>query len=324
VNRRVPRSANHPLLDPEYSELIRSGQLALLRTINPDEIPAFRGERESQPIEALIGARRIHHETVTVRTSGLPVTILTPDDGRQVKGWVLAIHGGGLVVGDRLTGIEFTFDWVEKLSLGVVTPEYRLAPEHPYPAALEDCDRALAWALDYIAERNESALPLILSGVSAGGALAVALTLTLKDRGDPAFAGLLLQAPMLDHRNDTISARQFAGFGQWDQESNAAGWSAYLGPAFPHETAPYASPALATDLSGMPPTFIDVGSAETFRDEDVTFASSLWAAGVQAQLAVWPGGVHGFDRVAPDTKLARIAVAVRNEWLTRIVQDHTG
>ncbi|CAN5394623.1 alpha/beta hydrolase [soil metagenome] len=316
----VTERSERPPLDREYDELVTSGNLVLLRTIRPTDVAQLRQEFASPPIEQLIGDRPIRHEDFVVPESGMPVSVLTPVDA-AIRGWVFAVHGGGLIVGDRYTGIEFVFDWIEQLGLAVVTPEYRLAPEHPYPAALTDCDHALAWARAHFAASGSSSLPLVLSGVSAGGALATALALTLRDRGEHALSALLLQAPMLDHRNESVSSRQFSGTGQWDRESNDTGWGAYLASSPTEVVTPYMSPALATDLTGLPPTFIDVGSAELFRDEDVAFASALWAAGVEAQLVVWPGGVHGFDRVAPATTLARGARTVRNEWLARVIES---
>jgi len=300
----------------------------LLGTILPGDVTKLRADFVSAPIEETIGRRAIRHEKATVPESGMMISILTPSN-RPIRGCVFAVHGGGLVVGDRYSGIEFTFDWIEHLGLAVVTPEYRLAPEHPYPAALDDCEHAFAWTRHYLATSGYGSVPLVLSGVSAGGTLAAALALTFRDRGDISVSGLMLQAPMLDHRNMSVSSRQFSGTGQWDRESNTTGWDAYLAGTSTgtgtgtgtgaRELTAYMSPALATDLTGMPPTFIDVGSAEVFRDEDVAFASALWAAGVDAQLAVWPGGVHSFDRFAPNTALATAARTVRNEWLGRLV-----
>lgn len=319
-----PERFERPPIDSEYVNLVASGELVLMSTILPGDVAKLRAESVSAPIEETIGDRAIRHETATVPESGMLVSIFTPSNG-PVRGCVFAVHGGGLVVGDRHSGIEFTFDWIEQLGLSVVSPEYRLAPEHPYPAALTDCAHALEWTTKYLGASGHGAVPLVLSGVSAGGTLAAALALTLRDRGDTSISGLMLQAPMLDHRNVSVSSRQFSGTGQWDRESNQTGWDAYLAgtgagtsPGAEEITA-HMSPALATDLTGMPPTFIDVGSAEVFRDEDVAFASALWAAGVDAQLAVWPGGVHSFDRFAPNTALAKAACTVRNDWLGRLI-----
>ena len=128
----------------------------------------------------------------------------------------------------------------------------------------------------------------------------------------------LLMSPMLDDRDATVSARQYSGTGSWSRESNDTGWNALLGERRKTDAVSiYAAPARATDLSGLPPAFIDVGSAEVFRDEDVAFASRLWASGVQAELHVWAGGFHIFDGAAPAAALSRAALAARDAWVRR-------
>ncbi|GAB2497814.1 hypothetical protein GCM10027031_00990 [Corynebacterium atrinae] len=127
---------------------------------------------------------------------------------------------------------------------------------------------------------------------------------------------------MLDDRNNSYSALQMEGLGFWDRSSNLAGWTALLGEARgSDDVSQYAAPARATDLSGLPPTFIDVGSAETFRDEDVAYANGIWQAGGTAELHVWPGGFHGFDGLAPHTALSQTAKAARLDWLRRLYQS---
>ncbi len=129
-------------------------------------------------------------------------------------------------------------------------------------------------------------------------------------------------APMLDDRNDSASVVQMAGRDTWDRTSNEFGWTALLGDARggPH-VSPHAAAARATDLSGLPPTFLDVGSAETFRDEVVDFAARTWRAGGRAELHVWPGGFHGYDVLAPDAAISREARAARLTWLRRLLAD---
>ncbi|MEV6154612.1 alpha/beta hydrolase [Nonomuraea sp. NPDC052129] len=161
---------------------------------------------------------------------------------------------------------------------------------------------------------------IIVAGGSAGGGLAAALALMARDRGGPALFAQMLMCPMIDDRNDTASARQLVGLGVWDQASNQGGWTALLGDARgTNDVSPYAAPARAADLSGLPPAFIDVGSAETFRDEDVTYASRIWQAGGSAELHVWPGGFHGFDGLVPQAVLSQNAREARARWLGRIL-----
>ena len=209
-------------------------------------------------------------------------------------------HGGGMIMGDNRTGIPRALDWAEELQLAVVSVEYRLAPETPHPGPVEDCYAGLSWTAEHAAELGIDPDRIVIAGGSAGGGLAAAVALIARDRGGPALAGQLLICPMLDDRNDTPSARQMAGLGVWDQTANQTGWTALLGAARGGPAvSPYAAPARADDLSGLPPAFIDVGSAETFRDEDVTYASRIWLAGGVAELHVWPGGFHGFAGMVP-------------------------
>lgn len=225
-----------------------------------------------------------------------------------------------MVSGTHRLGIRL--DWAEELGLVVVSVEYRLAPEHPHPAPVEDCYAGLVWTAEHAKEIGGDPDRIILAGGSAGGGLTAAVALLVRDREGPRAIGQLLMCPMLDDRNDTPSAHQMAGLGVWDRTSNETGWSALLGAARgTADVSPYAAPARADDLSGLPPAFIDVGSAETFRDEDVTYASSIWQAGGIAELHVWPGGFHGFDGLVPEAALSADARAARLRWLRRLLGE---
>ena len=125
---------------------------------------------------------------------------------------------------------------------------------------------------------------------------------------------------MLDDRDATVSTTQIDGVGVWNREANVTGWSALLGDRKGgDDVSIYAAPARATDLSGLPTTYIDCGSAEVFRDEDVAYATALWAAGVQAELHVWAGGFHGFDTMAPQAAVSQAAIAARESWIDRVL-----
>ncbi|SEG82355.1 Acetyl esterase/lipase [Thermomonospora echinospora] len=234
---------------------------------------------------------------------------------------VYYVHGGGMIMGDNRTGIEEPLDWARELGLVLVSVEYRLAPDHPHPAPVEDCYAGLVWTAGNAAELGIDPDRLIVAGTSAGGGLAAALALMVRDRGGPTPAGQVLLCPMLDDRNETPSSHQMEGLGIWDRNSNDTGWTALLGESRGGpDVSPYAAPARAEDLSGLPPTFIDVGSAETFRDEDVAYATRIWQAGGQAELHVWPGGFHGFDMLAPHAALSQDARAARLRWLRRLLE----
>jgi acetyl esterase/lipase len=230
------------------------------------------------------------------------------------------IHGGGMIIGSNRMGLPMVLDWAQELRASVVSVEYRLAPETPHPGPVEDCYAGLAWTAAHAGELGIDPGRIVVAGGSAGGGLAAAVTLLARDRGGPKLAAHLLMCPMLDDRNDTTSAWQMAGRGIWDRAMNETGWTALLGAARGGpDVSPYAAPARATDVSGLPPAFIDVGSAETFRDEAVTYASRIWQAGGVAELHVWPGGFHGFTNLAPQAALSRNAGAAQLNWLRRVL-----
>ena len=161
----------------------------------------------------------------------------------------------------------------------------------------------------------------MVGGGSAGGGLAAGVTLMARDRKDPEVVGQLLICPMLDHRNVTVSSEQYDGDDAlWSRTMNEFGWRCLLGDTPDDEVPAYVSPALAGDLSGLPPAYIDAGSAEVFRDEDVAYATGIWAAGGQAELHIWAGGFHGFDLIYPAARVSAAARAARNDWLARLLR----
>ncbi len=160
---------------------------------------------------------------------------------------------------------------------------------------------------------------IIVGGASAGGGLSAAVALMARDRGGPALAGQLLVCPMLDDRNDTLSARQVTQ-GPWTRASNAVGWTALLGPARGGPgVPPYAAPARAADLSRLPPAYIDVGSAEVFRDEAVGLRVAHLGGGGAAELHVWPGGFHAFAGFVPAAAISGDATQAPRRWLARLL-----
>src|SRR5699024_3349446 len=146
------------------------------------------------------------------------------------------------------------------------------------------------------------------------------VALMTRDRGGPALAGQLLLCPMIDDTNTTVSSHQYTGLGTWPREMNLLGWQALLGEAAGGDYVDaYAAPTRAQDLSDLPPVFIEVGSAEMFRDENVDYATRIWATGGDAELHVWSGGCHGFDMYAPEAEITKAALSARTSWLRRVL-----
>jgi acetyl esterase/lipase len=315
-----------PPFDPELAAAleIMAGQIP--SSILPEAISVIRENALLVPDDELRrdGAFEVEERAVPGPPGAPDISLLIcrPAGVTAPLAAVYHTHGGGMVIGDNRTGVHEILDWAQELGLVVVSVEYRLAPEHPHPAPVEDCYAGLVWTAEHAAELGIAPGRIVVAGASAGGGLAAALALLARDRGGPALAGQVLMCPMLDDRNDTPSSRQMAGLGVWDRSSNKTGWTALLGEGRGGpDVSPYAAPARADDLSGLPPAFIDVGSAETFRDEDVTYATRLWQAGGRAELHVWPGGFHGFDLLAPQAAISQEARAARLRWLRRLLGD---
>jgi acetyl esterase/lipase len=311
-----------PAIDPELSEQLAS--FPEFAVLSAETLPLMR-PYATAPIEPLLASRDVVRQELTIPTSDghdLPITVLAPAERSGLSPAVLWLHGGGMVMGDRFSQIDIPLEWLDELGAVVVSADYRLAPEANGTTLVEDAYAALEWVADHAADLGIDSDRIVVAGTSAGGGIAAGLTLLARDRGNPAIAAQVLVCPMLDHRNATTSAQQFTAPAVWSRESNAFAWHALLGDA--PEVSPYASPATASDLSGLPPTYIDAGTAEVFRDEDVEYASRIWAAGGQAELHVWAGGFHGFDALFPDASLSRSARSTRTEWLRRTLQAMPG
>ena len=319
---------SRPPFDPELSAVLTSLGDQLPSTITPEMIEQMRAASITSPIEELLAARPgVSHREERVPGYGeaeLLVSIFTNRSSPASAPGFFHTHGGGMISGNRFTGIEVLLDWVERFDGVCVSVEYRLAPEFGDPCPVEDCYAALAWTAEHATDLGIDPERLIIAGGSSGGGLAAGVTLVARDRQGPALAGQVLMYPMLDDRNDTVSSHQIDRVGVWDRTSNETGWSALLGPRRGgDQVSIYAAPGRATDLRGLPPAFVDVGSAEVFRDEDVSYATAIWASGGTAELHVWPGGFHGFDLMAPHAVLSQAMAATRTAWVARLL-DRTG
>lgn len=292
-------------------------------TITPELVDDMRISYASEPIDPQLrrrGIARTDHHICGHRGEEIVVSVLRPERLAGRRPTVLYAHSGGLMFGDRFSGIDLVLDWVNTLGLVLVTVEYRLAPEHPDPYPREDMYAALVWVAEHAAELGVRVDRLLVAGASAGGGLAAGLALAARDRGGPRLCGQVLDYPMLDDRGLGESVRQFDGVGVWDRVSNETGWRALLGPD-PAQVSPYAAPARAQDLSGLPPAFIDVGAAEIFRDEAIDYARRIWQVGGDAELHVWSGAFHACDIFAPHTGVGRSMISTRDAWVAKVLAD---
>ena len=216
------------------------------------------------------------------------------------------IHGGGMILGSVAMTDPSCAAVASELNVLVASVEYRLAPEHPFPAPMEDCYAGLRWLAQSADEFDVDLSRVAVGGGSAGGGLAAGLALLARDRGEVAICFQQLVFPMLDDRNDTRSAHAILDGRVWNRASNAAGWNAYLsGNAGGDDVSPYAAPARAEDLSGLPPAYINVGTADLFVDEDIAYAQALLAANVPCELKVYPGAFHGSAMLSAESELSQ-------------------
>ncbi len=225
------------------------------------------------------------------------------------------MHGGGMIMGNaNQDDIRFG-NWCARHQIMAISVEYRLAPENPYPAPMEDCYAGLVWVQTNAAELGVDPARIGIGGASAGGGLAAGLALLARDRGlpGPTLASQLLIYPMIDDRQTTPSSSWDVPI--WPPASNRFGWGSYLGPLVDGNVPIYAAPARATSLAGLPPALVIVGALDGFLDEDVDYALRLNRAGVDVELHVYPGAPHGFDGLLPGTAVAKKASRDIHEWL---------
>jgi acetyl esterase/lipase len=216
------------------------------------------------------------------------------------------IHGGGMISGSVEASDAYCAQVAQEAGVLVASVAYRLAPEHPYPAPLEDCYAGLRWLAGAAGELGVEASRIAIGGGSAGAGLAAGLALLARDRGGPAICYQHLVYPMLDDRNETRSSHLITDGRVWSRNANHVGWNAYLdGRAGQPDVEPYAAPARTTDLSGLPPAYICVGTLDLFMDEDIAYARALLEAGVPAELHVYPGAFHGSTGTVPHAALSK-------------------
>lgn len=326
MNTTSPVSA--PPFDPELSSVLPEIRKAM-PGFSADTLPEMRQAMEEglpgvEPPDLTAGGRIDVEERTVPGPEGAPdltLLILRPAGARAATGAIYHIHGGGMIVGNRKTGIEAFLPYAADGLATVVSVEYRLAPENPHPAPVEDCYAGLVWTAQHAAELGIDPARLMIAGTSAGGGLAAGTALLARDRQYPELSHQVLICPMLDDRGITPSSQMLEGDGVWDRHDNLFGWTALLGESRGGpQVSPYAAPARAEDLSGLPRTYLDCGSCETFRDEILDYAHRLSVAGVSVDLHMWGGGFHGFDVMAAHSGLAQASSSVRDEFIRRALE----
>ena len=308
------------LIDPEVAVPLEGLLEALPGGFNA--IPDIVQRRAT--VEALLGAIEVPENPNVVKEDrtvpgpvgdpDITVRIYRPRNATGTLPGIYFIHGGGMVLG-TIAGEDPTATLLcDEVGAVVVSVEYRLAPENPHPAPAEDCYAGLVWTAAHADELGIDPDRLALYGGSAGGGLVIATALMARDRGGPALRFMMPIYPMIDDRNETASSREITDIGIWDRAGNIEAWAWYLGGK---EADQYAAPARAEDLTGLPPAFIDVGTVDMFRDEDIAFAQRLMAAGVPTELHVHPGSYHAAETFAADAALSRRTWTLRTDALRR-------
>ncbi len=296
-------------LDPEIAAALAASPIGGIDfgSFTIDSVPQIRDAMAAMPRPELPPPVVPSREVVVdaSRDGASPtVRVYEPDGGSAPRACVYWIHGGGYLFGTGLDRDPRLERWAADLDAVVVSVEYRLAPENPYPAPLHDCYAGLEWTARHHDDLGIDRNRIVVAGASAGGGLAAGLALLARDRGEIDLAYQLLIYPMIDDRNVTASSR-IDGAPVWSRAANLLGWHAYLGREPGGDDVPaYAAPARETDLTGLPKTFIGVGTLDVFRDEDIDYALRLLAAGVPTELHVYPGAPHGFEMITPTAGVA--------------------
>ncbi|RAW46164.1 alpha/beta hydrolase [Halorubrum sp. 48-1-W] len=320
-----------PPMDPELSATLEEipDEFLLANVVDFDDLPATR-ERMTELLETMLAEMPdrpdVESEDLTVpgptAERDLPLRIYRPvdagtdtDDPLPCLYW---IHGGGMVLGDLDQDDPTCERLADEVGCVVVSVDYRLAPEHPYPAPVDDCFAGLEWVTANAADLGVDPSRVAIGGQSAGGGLSAAVALRARDGDGPELCHQHLIYPMLDDRNDTESSRQVTDVGIWDRGMNLRAWEAYLGElSGADDLPPYAAPGRVDDLSGLPPTYLDIGTHDVFRDETRAYAERLLGNGVETEFHLWPGAYHAYETFAPEARLSRETWEARANALDR-------
>ncbi|WP_371433394.1 alpha/beta hydrolase [Novosphingobium sp.] len=290
-----------PLVDSLPPMVLSDQTLPVIRAALPGMIDAL-------PVPDLPVTVTAVMVTVDNGDRSIRCMIVRPDAMAGNAPAILHMHGGGHVIGVPEMNRAQLMAWSNALGCLIVSVDYRLAPETRFPGALEDCYAVLGWLHSAAGDLGIDRARIAVSGESAGGALAGGLALLARDRGEFPICFQHFEQPRLDDRTTTCAdPNRFTGEFVWTRESSRYCWIAQLGKEpGGDDTSPYAAPARAQDLAGLPRTFISVGALDLFVDECLDYAHRLIRAGVPTELHVYPGCMHGFG-MARDSAPARRA-----------------
>lgn len=247
----------------------------------------------------------------------IPIRIYRPVERLLTDGIIFSIHGGGMVMGSIADDDGNAARLCLELGITVLAIDYRLAPEHPFPTPVEDCFSVASWILENAREIGVDTSKSLIYGGSAGGGLAIATSMALRDRVSRNFSAVVTPYPMLDYRNSLPSTHRITDLGAWDRSANIDSWRWYLGEDQPQEVHPYASPLHAKDLTGLPEFFIDVGDADLFIDEDIQMVARLIESGNSVEFHCYPGAYHACELFAPEAELSRSIWRARFEFMRK-------
>lgn len=289
------------LVDPEFLPFVEQMPPARFENGGLEKVRAMHDEMSAANVPQL-RADVERSEQYIPGPEGAPdvrVIIFKPKAVGDQRPAILHIHGGGYVIGKPEMGDFNNMNYAGDFGAIVVSVDYRLAPENPHPAPVEDCYAALSWLHTNAVELGVNRENIAISGESAGGGLAAALALLARDRKEVPIAFQHLIFPMLDDRTTIVTdPSPYIGQFVWTPQTNQFGWSALLGkqPGGP-DISPYAAAARAEDLAGLPPTYIICGALDLFLEENIDYATRLIRAGVPTEMHVYPGAPHGFMMV---------------------------
>lgn len=315
-------------LDPEIKGPIKK-MLASMPPTNFNNLPAARADSRKM-MERMNAQMPVIPGVITEDRTipgpegapGVPVRIYRPEKHTEVLPALLWIHGGGYMLGnidqEDVTSRQFTL----AAECVVVSVEYRLAPENPYPGPLEDCYAALKWLATHTKELKADRSRIAIGGASAGGGLAAGLALLARDRAEVNVMFQLLVYPMINDCNIAPPSQSLPDALFWTRKSNLIGWRSYLGcEPGGKDISCYAAAFRAENLEGLPPSYITVGDIDLFAEEDVDYARRLIKAGVSTELHVYPGGCHAFDMLVPAADISNRFNADLNRALKRALHS---